>query len=196
MSTHQDVIQNCQAKIDCSPGKDRVSRCRFCTHLSHVYISCRSTRYRIVCSCFFLKNICLPHTESENTHSMTFQCWKWVHHWRSTMTPGGRTGLDLGRPLRPCAGHGVSRWEEVKPRKAGGLPLMKPLNSLELSKNDVSGRILYSWEVSFFLFHVECRKPLFILLEAACAQYGSHLSARDQDIPSQTSFFWFQTGIR
>ena len=87
-------------------------------------------------------------------------------------------------------------WEEVKPRKAGGLPLMKPLNSLELSKNDVSGRILYSWEVSFFLFHVECRKPLFILLEAACAQYGSHLSARDQDIPSQTSFFWFQTGIR
>ena len=117
-----DVLLLMLLKIDCSPGKDRVSRCRFCTCLSHVYISCRSTRYRIVLfvHVFIFLNICFPHIQSENTHSITSQCWKWVHHWRTTMTPGGRTGLDLGRPLRPCAGHGVSRLGAGEATKSWG----------------------------------------------------------------------------
>ena len=127
---------------------------------------------------------------------MTFQCWKWVHHWRSTMTPGGRTGLDLGRPLRPCAGHGVSRLGGGEATKSWGFTSNETLEQSGTLQKWCFWKNPLFMGSEFFLFHVECRKPLFILLEAACAQYGSHLSARDQDIPSQTSFFWFQTGIR
>ena len=91
---------------------------------------------------------------------MTSQCWKWVHHWRTAMTPGGRTGLDLGRPLRPCAGHGVSRLGGGEATKSWGFTGFTSCNEtlLELSKNDVSGRILYSYLfMGSEFFGVPCR---------------------------------------
>ena len=86
------------------------------------------------------------------------------------MPPGGWTSLDLGGPLRPRAGHGVSRHVSrvmyyALPTKRWGFTACKPI---ELSKHDVSGRILYLWEVRLLMFmfivvpfHVECRKPTF-----------------------------------
>lgn len=159
-----DVLLLMLLKIDCSPGKLLIvcpdaDSARTC----HMYIFHAEapgiSRYRIVCSCFFFK-FCFPHTQSENTHSMTSQCWKWVHHWRTAMTPGGRTGLDLGRPLRPCAGHGVSRLGGGEATKSWGFTGFTSCNEtlLELSKNDVSGRILYSYLfMGSEFFGVPCR---------------------------------------